>query len=178
MYTNLLDFKIINMKIHLLAMLCLLLVSPFAGGQNEPARFQEAMAKMKAQRVSFLTDKLQLTVDEAEKFWPVYNEYLGKREEMMWGKRKKMHADFDPDQLTDDEMSNMLNDILDQEVKLAQLKKDYFVRLKTVLPTRKVLRLHRIEQDFMNHMLNQIRGNRNPGNPRGGGRGDFKDPQH
>lgn len=157
-------------------MVCMLLISGAALGQNEPPRFQEAMAKMKADRVSFLTDKLQLTVEEAEKFWPVYNEYLTKREEMMWGKREKMHRDFDPTKLTDEEMNNMLNDILDQEVKLAQLKKDYFVRLKDVLPTRKVLTLHRVEQEFMNHMLNQIRDNRSPGNSRGGGRGSIKYP--
>lgn len=157
--------------------MCMLLFSGAAFGQNEPPRFQEAMAKMKAERVSFLTDKLQLTVEEAEKFWPLYNEYLGKREEMMWGKRQKMHRDFDPAQLSDEEMSKMLNDILDQEVLLAQLKKDYFIRLKTVLPLKKVLTLHRVEQEFMNHMLNQIRENRNPGNSRGGGRGSIKNPQ-
>lgn len=164
------------MKIQGWMMMCMVLISGVALGQNEPTRFQEAMAKMKADRVSFLTDKLQLTVEEAEKFWPVYNEYQTKREEMMWGKREKMHRDFDPDKLTDEELNKMLNDILDQEVKLAQLKKDYFIRLKDVLPTRKVLRLHRVEQEFMNHMLNQIRDNRSPGNSRGGGRDGFKAP--
>jgi hypothetical protein len=135
------------------------------------------MAKMKAERVSFLTEKLQLTVDEAEKFWPLYNEYLSKREEMMWGKREKMHRNFDPSQLTDEEMGKMLNEILDQEVKLAQLKKDYFDKLKTILPIRKVLTLHRVEQEFMNHMLNKLREGRGPGESRGGDKGGIKSPQ-
>ncbi len=162
------------MKIQGWIITCMLLISLNAWGQNESPRFQEAMAKMKAERVSFLTEKLQLTVDEAEKFWPVYNEYLTKREEMMWGKRQKMHRDFDPSQLTEEELNNMLNDILDQEVKLAQLKKDYFVKLKVILPTKKVLTLHRVEQEFMNHMLNQIRENRNPGSSKGGSREGFR----
>jgi Spy/CpxP family protein refolding chaperone len=153
---------------------CLLLMTGAAWGQNEPPRFQEAMAKMKAERVSFLTDKLQLTVEEAEKFWPLYNEYLSKREEMMWGKREKMPRNFDPSQLTEEELNKMLNDILDQEVKLAQLKKDYFEKMKGVLPVRKVLTLHRVEQEFMNHMLNQFRENRKPGDgPKGGGHDGF-----
>lgn len=155
---------------------CLLLISGAVNGQDKPPRFQDAMAKMKTERVSFLTEKLQLTVEEAEKFWPLYNEYLSKREEMMWGKREKMHRKFDPSLLSDDEMNNMLNDILDQEVQLAQLKKDYFEKLKAVLPIRKLLTLHRVEQEFMNHMLNQIRENRNPGDKRGGGREGIKDP--
>jgi hypothetical protein len=168
------------MRIHGLIFGCLLLISGAAIGQNEPPRFQEAMAKMKAERVSFLTEKLQLTVEEAEKFWPVYNEYLSKREEMMWGKRERMPRNFDPSQLTDEEMNKMLNDILDQEIKLSQLKKEYFDKLKGVLPIKKVLILHRVEQEFMNHMLNQIRDNRNPGSPRGGGgsgKDGFRPPQ-
>lgn len=159
------------MKIQGWLIFSLLLISGAAVGQQEQGRFQEAMEKMKKERVSFLTDKLQLTVDEAEKFWPVYNEYLSKREELMWGKHEKMPKNFDPSKLTDDEMNKMLNDILDQEVKLAQLKKDYFIRLKDVLPVRKVLRLQRVEQDFMNHMLNQIRDSRGSGGSRGGGGG-------
>jgi len=156
----------------------LLILSVAAMGQRESGRYQEAMDKMKAERVSFLTDKLQLSVEEAEKFWPVYNEYLSKREEMMWGKREKMPRNFDPGQLTDEEMSTMLNDILDQEIQLAQLKKDYFIRLKEVLPVRKVLRLQRVEQDFMNHMLNQIRESRSPGSTgRGGGHDGSNNPQ-
>jgi hypothetical protein len=166
------------MKIQGWIAVCMLLCSVTLSGQNEPPRFREAMAKMKAERVSFLTEKLELTVEEAEKFWPVYNEYLAKREEMMWGKRQKMPRGFDPSQLTEEEKNTMLNDILDQEVKLAQLKKDYFIQLKGVLPTWKVLKLHREEQEFMNHMLNQIREHRNPGSSRGGDREDSKDPQH
>jgi hypothetical protein len=156
------------MKIKGWILVCTLLISGVAIGQNEPPRFQEAMAKMKADRVAFLTDKLQLTVEEAEKFWPVYNEYLSKREEMMWGKREKMHKNFDPSTLTEEDMNKMLNDFLDQEVLLAQLKKDYFIRIKAVLPVKKVLTLHRVEQEFMNHMLNQIRDSRSPGDQRGG----------
>ena len=166
------------MKIQGWITVCLILISMSVRGQEEPPRFREAMAKMKAERVSFLTEKLELTVEEAEKFWPLYNEYLSKREELMWGKRQRMPRGFDPKALSQEEMDQMLNNLLDEEVKLAQLKKDYFLRLKTVLPSHKVLILHRVEQDFMNHMLNQIRDNRNPGNPKGGYRHDFKDQEH
>jgi hypothetical protein len=108
------------MKIQGWMVLAMLLLSGTAFGQNEPPRFREAMEKMKVERVSFLTEKLQLTVEEAEKFWPLYNEYLSGREEMMWGKRKNMRKDFDPAQLSDDEMNTMLNEVLDQDVRLAQ----------------------------------------------------------
>jgi hypothetical protein len=158
------------MKIKGWLMVSMLLISGVAFGQDEPPRFQEAMARMKAERVSFLTDKLQLTSNEAEKFWPIYNEYLTKREDLMWGKREKMPKDFDPSQLSEEEVNKVLNDVLDQEIKLAQLKKDYFIKIKSVIPAQKVLTLHHAEQEFMNHMLNKIRDNHKPGNPRDNGK--------
>jgi hypothetical protein len=165
------------MKITGLILGWFILISASVCGQGGSPRFEEAMAKMKADRVSFLTEKLQLSVEEAEKFWPLYNEYLSKREDLMWGKREKMHRNFDPSSISEAEMNKMLNEILDQEVKLAQLKKDYFEKLKGVIPVKKVLTLHRVEQEFMNHMLNQIRGDRNPGGQRGSGKDGIKTPR-
>jgi len=150
--------------------------------QERSPRFQKAMEEMQAERVSFLTSKLELTVDEAQKFWPVYNEYLKKREEIMFGRRERFNKDFNPEQISEEDMKRMLNEMLDQEISLAELKKEYYTKIQEVLPIKKVMRLQRAEQDFMNHMLNQIRGGK-PGpdykregqsrepskNPQGGG---------
>jgi hypothetical protein len=160
------------MKNKALLIVLLLMLSAPVWAQREPGRYQEAMARIKAERVTFLTEKLQLTTDESEKFWPIYNEYLSKREGMMWGRRERMPRNFNPDEMSDEESQKMLNDILDQEVKLAELKKEYFEKLTTVIPVKKVLTLHRVEQEFMNHMLNQIRQDRTPG----GGKREGPDP--
>lgn len=162
--------------VFLLSMFCGISVD---AQQERSPRFQKAMEEMQAERVSFLTTKLELTIDEAQKFWPVYNEYLKKREEMMWGRRERFNKDFSPEQITDEDMKKMLNEMLDQEIKLAQLKKEYYTKIQEVLPVRKVMRLQRAEQDFMNHMLNQIRGGKpGPDERRDGpGREPSKNPQ-
>jgi Spy/CpxP family protein refolding chaperone len=134
-----------------------------ANAQDNDHGFKAAMEKMQADRVAFLTEKLELTVDEAQKFWPLYNEYLKQREDLIKGRREKMRKDFEPENVTDQDLDMMLSDILDQEVRLAQIKKDYFTKIRQVLPVKKVLTLHRAEQEFMNHMLNRIR----EGRPRG-----------
>ncbi len=142
--------------------------------QEKRMRFQDNMASMQAERVSFLTSKLQLTVEEAEKFWPVYNEYLKKREEQFVGRHKVMPRNFDMDQASDQELERMLNDILDQDVILAELKKEYFNNIRGILPVKKVLLLHRAEQDFMNHMLNKLRQGDRPENEKRPGREPFR----
>jgi len=154
----------------------LALMATTANGQDKDPSFKAAMERMQTDRVAFLTEKLELTVDEAQKFWPVYNEYLKQREDLIKGRREKMRKDFEPDQATDQDLDIILNDILDQEVKLAQLKKDYFTKIRQVLPVKKVLTLHRAEQEFMNHMLNRIRDGHPPGGDKGPGGKPSKNP--
>ena len=38
--------------------------------------------KIKAQRIAFITERLNLSPDEATKFWPVYNQFSGELEEV------------------------------------------------------------------------------------------------
>jgi hypothetical protein len=44
----------------------------FANAQNGNGQRQE---KIQALKIAFITQKLKLTPAEAEKFWPVYNQY-------------------------------------------------------------------------------------------------------
>ena len=53
------------------------------GGAN-----QENREKIKAQKVAFITSKLELNADEAQLFWPVYNEYQKKLEDISSGQKK------------------------------------------------------------------------------------------
>jgi len=43
--------------------------------------------KIKAEKVAFLTTQLDLTVAEAQKFWPLYNEYEKKNDEIFKSER-------------------------------------------------------------------------------------------
>ena len=63
-----------------------LLLSVITYGQNE--RLKEKRDQIKAMKVAFLTSELNLTSDEAEKFWPVYNAYDDKQFELRHQKMK------------------------------------------------------------------------------------------
>ncbi|MFO7617524.1 MAG: hypothetical protein R6V75_09755 [Bacteroidales bacterium] len=166
------------MKKIIISTVVLMGLTALVWGQEGRPRFRENMELMQAERVSFLTSKLQLTSDEAEKFWPIYNEYQKKREELFFARQKEMPRSFDPEKATDQDLERMFNNMLDEDVKLAELKKEYFLKIRQVVPVRKVLMLHRAEQEFMNHMLNRIREGGSPGsNPRQGKDFHSKTPQ-
>ena len=62
-------------KVMILWMMSLVVLSVSAQKPNREAK----MEQMKAEKISFITQQLSLTTAEAQAFWPVYNEYEGKR---------------------------------------------------------------------------------------------------
>jgi hypothetical protein len=69
MHQNLLmNFKQSKMKTQLLSLLLLFCLPAMA--QKDKIR-----ERIKAQRIAFITQRLALTPDEAQKFWPVYNQF-------------------------------------------------------------------------------------------------------
>ena len=62
----------------------LLILTGFCSGLNAQGCGDNCKKKeqIKAQKVAFITDKLQLTVEEAQQFWPVYNELDKKSEDI------------------------------------------------------------------------------------------------
>ena len=113
-----------------------------------PEMQKQRKEKMEAMKVGFISEKLQLTTAEAEKFWPVYNEFESKRTEL----RKKMFGD-DPKRQEIDAMNDKeVETRIDNEIALRQqeteLFKEYNEKFKTVLPVKKVAKLYEAEREF------------------------------
>lgn len=144
--------------------------------QNTRPGFEKYMEKFKAEKVSYLTEKLDLSVEEAQKFWPLYNEYQDKRDKVIKSKRMEgRHGDFS--NLSNEELEAMADKKVEDELKLAQMKMEFHKQVKKVLPIEKVLRLYRAENEFMNHMFSRLRSERPGDGQRGRYNKDDKDKQ-
>jgi len=112
-------------------------------------------SKIRAAHIAYLTDQLALTPEEAEKFWPIYNEFLEKR--------KGLHREFrakkqNPDPTkTADENSKELVD-LNFKIKQQELdlEKDYSGRLLKVISAQKLRTLPEAEKRFRQMIIDQI----------------------
>ncbi|MCC6600805.1 MAG: hypothetical protein IT223_09045 [Crocinitomicaceae bacterium] len=62
--------------------LLLLAFSFCAIAQTEAGQDEKRQEKIERLKRAFISEKLELTVAEAEKFWPVYNEYNSKKKEL------------------------------------------------------------------------------------------------
>lgn len=113
----------------------------------------QAGERIRALRVAFITEKLKLTPDESQKFWPLYNEYEAEQKKIR--QKYKLKKDFAT--MTDAEAEQLLSSSLEMEQQLLNLKKDYVQRLRKVIPVRKIAMLNRVERDFKEELLKKLR---------------------
>lgn len=114
--------------------------------------------KIKAKKVSFFTQKLNLNSDEATIFWPVYNEYQEKKDDL-FDQRKNIYTEFSKSL---GGMSNReVNESLDKLTTIAKdealLLETYIAKFKDILPEKKVAKLFVVEEEYKLFLLQQIR---------------------
>ena len=129
------------------------------GTLDEVPQDPNAQEKIKNLRIAYITDKLGLTPEQAEKFWPVYREYSEKRREVrqqLVEARKGLDANSpDPDQQ---------KRVLDLGLRVKQqeldLERDYSDRILKIISAQQMLALRKAEGDFNKLILNQIQQRR------------------
>jgi hypothetical protein len=127
----------------------------------------EQKEKIEALKVSFLTEKMNLTPEEAQKFWPVYNKYKEERKALKQDMRGLKGEKPDFNTMSDQDLNNMMEQKFVKEQKELDLQKKYHAEFKKVLPLKKVALLYQSENEFKKHLLQQAQKSHQPG--QGGG---------
>jgi len=124
----------------------------------------EFLEKIKAEKISFFTNKLSLTPAEAQLFWPVYNEYEKKIIEIQI-KRNDLEntPEFRIDKLSDQEITKFTKSYIESFEMEGNLKKEYYKKFLEVLPAKKVLQMYRTDNSFRSHLLRTYMPKRGPG---------------
>ena len=116
-----------------------------------------AKERIEAMKIGFLTERLDLTPDEAKVFWPVYNKYNDELESIRKAHRSSVEdARKDFDEMSDQEVEKQV----DKEIAFRQneldIMKKYHPQFKQVLPIKKVAKLYRSEESFKRKLLNML----------------------
>ncbi len=161
-------------KIGFLTLLMTISISLFAQpGPPNKMNKEERRAKIKAAKVAFITQQIALTPKEAEKFWPVYNQWDADKKAI----RQKNKIDKKMTELSDKEAEVFILNRLAAEEDLVKLDKDYYFRLKEIISPKRILKLQKAEKQFRKKLLRRINQNKKkkrkggknrPMNPPGG----------
>jgi len=136
--------------------------------ENRKQQNQERKQKIEAQKVAFIATQINLTTQEAQAFWPVYNEYQAKKEELGKAFRASNKDKKKIDELTDQEATKIADDQIINEQKMLDLKKEYHAKFKSVLPIKKIVKLYDSEKQFRKVLLKQVREQRKGNKPNNG----------
>lgn len=117
-----------------------------------------ALDRVQAQRVAFITEKIDLTSKEAEKFWPLFNEY--EQEERRIRKQYQARQKKRPIDMTNEEARAHLVGRFDMEQELLDLKKAYFLKMAEVVSPKKLAGFYRADREFKRMLLNRIQQRR------------------
>ncbi|WP_370090543.1 hypothetical protein [Ekhidna sp.] len=120
------------------------------------AQSPEAMAKIEAAKIALITERLELTPQQAEKFWPIYREF-GKQRQEIRRDFDQARRIFDPNKASEEENKKMLE--MANQVKERQLKleREYSDRILKVITTRQLNNLRKAENDFKEMLIRRIR---------------------
>lgn len=113
----------------------------------------------KAQKTALFIDIMELTPEESEKFWPIYNEYNDKREAIT-GKRQNINKTLRNATLyniSEKEADALAREYVTSYQQEINLQQEYYRRFKTILKPNKLLMIYKAEDAFKLLML-QNRG--------------------
>ena len=107
----------------------------------------------KAYKIAYITQNLDLSPQEAEKFWPVYNEHESKMKAI----NKSIKKRFKIDEMSDSELEALLNNRLKAEEDKLALHRAYIQKYKKVISIRQIVLLQRAEKRFKKELLRRAR---------------------
>lgn len=113
--------------------------------------------RIKAYKTAYLTQQLDLSVKEAEKFWPVYNEYDKKlfilKVEKVRKEKHRIRQLGGPDSLSENDAEEIVFSMLKTEKEASLTRENMYQELSKVLGPKKLLKLYQAEMNFNKRLL-------------------------
>jgi len=125
-------------------------------GRNNP--------RIKAFKIAFITENLDLSEKESEKFWPLYNKHEKEKHRLFEKERtqirKKIMSSGGPESISEKEAEEYLNQLLQIRTLIHQEKAKFFNDLKAILPAKKIIQLEIAEHKFNRRLVEKLKNRR------------------
>lgn len=143
-------------KIYILAIVFIVF---FKNTQAQENRREE----IESFRIAYFTKQLNLTSEEAKKFWPVYNEMQAEIQKIQ-KERRNRHRDLrdTKDNLSDAELEKSIQDEMASRQKELDIEKKYHERYKQILSMKKLAVYYRAQEGFKRELIRKLQDKRRP----------------
>ncbi len=129
-----------------------------AQGFNKDSKRKERKerreSRIEAKKIGYITEELDLSSEEAQKFWPIYNDFQDEIKTL----RQKSRQDGETDkEFNDAEGEVFLNSIFDKEQRALDLKREYYKRMESAISKAKIAKLYIIERRFRDQVYSTLK---------------------
>ena len=137
-------------------LMSLLLITHVATAQND----LNGRQKIESAKIAMITNRLNVTPDQAPQFWAIYNEYNTKKQEL---NRRIRQLNNEPSRtsMNDNQLVNGLREVNATKQKLADLDEEYMPRFLKVISPAQLAELYKTEQVFNQMLLKRLNNQSN-----------------
>ena len=123
-------------------------------GQPSAGRRSQRLGQLENAKIAFITNRVSLTQDQAQKFWPLYNEFSDRRRELNRNGRL-LRRDI-TEGMTDQQLRESFTQSFNTRQQELNLEKDYFEKFQKVISLRQVVQLFQAERDFTKEVIKRV----------------------
>lgn len=127
------------------------------GGDGQPRR---PIERIHAAKMAYITDKLNLSADQAAQFVPVYKEYEKEIMEVRKAFRQKYKSQ-NQDEWDEVTAQRYIDDNLDYQSKVIEIKRKYNDRFLKVINAKQLADLNEAEREFKQVLQKRLKEYRN-----------------
>ncbi len=139
-------------KVNAIILFLLFSMASYAQGPNR----NYDKDKLESARVAYITNRIDLKPEQAEKFWPLYNQYQEERSKMMEeisSLNQKANTT-----ISDAEAKNVVNSRLERQQQMLDIEKKFMTEVQEVISSSQAVKLHGINRQFTRHLYRMNQG--------------------
>ncbi len=115
---------------------------------------EEHREQIKAMKVAFITQEMNMDAALAQKFWPIYNRYECKKMDL----HRREHDEVkNIETLSEQEAENLIKEYQEIENEEYLIKKALFSDLKKIISAKEIIKLQKLESDFNKKLWKEYR---------------------
>ncbi len=115
--------------------------------------------QIKALKIAFITEQLNLSEKESQAFWPVYNAFEQEKNNIRFKEMRAIRKEIKEnlDTMTDVEANALIERLNKAENSMHNLRMELPKKLSNIIPAKKIIKLKVAEEDFKKKMLNELK---------------------
>ena len=123
------------------------------------AQPSERMERYRQERIEFFNDKLDLTEEESDRFWPLQDDLHNRMMKINMDEKNLLdYYSRNYDALSEKEIGETTEKFLDLQSARVDLQKEYHDQFVEIIGLKKTMRLYALDREFRMHVLRKFRG--------------------